>query len=221
MDGGERPMLWWSPAKANWRPLRKRRNHQRQLHPTVRSDIVATRGVEQARFSAKRTLQLAQALYDRYKLLTYPRTDSKCLPEDYIDTVQQTVKAFSTSKASDVLTSDLVKCSKWIIDNDRIVPSKRIFNTAKVSDHFAIIPTGKFPTAKLDDAALKLYHLVLRRFLAVFFPPPSMKLRVAFTDISKTVSDHRQSAGRSGILEVYGRKAGVAGDKDELVRRRG
>ena len=60
-------------------------------------------------FSAKRTLQLAQALYDRYKLLTYPRTDSKYLPEDYIDTVKGTVLGFSQAKPSPYLSQNLIK----------------------------------------------------------------------------------------------------------------
>ena len=168
-------------------------------------------------FSAKRTLQLAQALYDRYKLLTYPRTDSKYLPEDYLDTVKGTMLTFSGAKPNDSLSANLIKCSKWIVDNNRVGPTKRVFNSAKVSDHFAIIPTGKVPGAKLDEAAQKLYRFVLQRFLAIFFPHAEFEVTRRITRIEK---DSFRTDGRilvvPGYLEVYGRKPGAAGDKDEL-----
>lgn len=169
-------------------------------------------------FSAKRTLQLAQALYDRYKLLTYPRTDSKYLPEDYISTVKETVQGFAKSKPGPGLSDTIVNCSKWIVDNDRIGPTKRIFNTAKVSDHFAIIPTGKTPPAKLDEAAAKLFQLVMQRFLGIFYPHAEFEVTRRITRID---NDSFRTDGRilvvPGYLEVYGRTAGAAQDKDELV----
>ncbi|MFT5300533.1 MAG: DNA topoisomerase-3 [Mariniblastus sp.] len=169
-------------------------------------------------FSAQRTLQLAQSLYDRYKLLTYPRTDSKYLPEDYIDTVKGTVLGFSQAKTGPCLNETLISCSKWIMDNNKIGPTKRIFNTKKVSDHFAIIPTGKIPPAKVDDAAAKLYQLVMQRFLGIFFPHAEFEVTKRITRIDQ---DSFLTAGRilvvPGYLEVYGRKPGAAADKDELV----
>ncbi len=169
-------------------------------------------------FSARRTLQLAQACYDRHKLLTYPRTDSKYLPEDYLDEVKKTVANLAAAKSNENFDSNLSKCCKWIIENQRITPTKRIFNTAKVSDHFAIIPTGKLPTAKMDDGALKLYMLVLRRFLSIFYPHAEYELTRRITRIGE---DTFLTTGKvlvvPGYLEVYGRKAGVAADKDELV----
>ena len=129
-------------------------------------------------FSAKRTLQLAQALYDRYKLLTYPRTDSKYLPEDYVDTVKETVAelgfgkiiAHADSRTARLCQVDRQERPHW--------SDERVFNTKKVSDHFAISPTGKVPPAKLDDGAMKLYQLVLRRFMGIFYRTPSSKSRV-------------------------------------------
>ncbi|MFK8115648.1 MAG: DNA topoisomerase III [Rubripirellula sp.] len=169
-------------------------------------------------FSAKRTLQLAQACYDRYKLLTYPRTDSKYLPEDYLATVNKVVKGFSKGKASESFPQELVDCSKWLISNKKIVPTKRIFNSSKVTDHFAIIPTGKMPPGKVDEAALKLYQLVLRRFLGIFYPHAEYELTRRITRIGQ---DSFLTTGKvlvvPGYLEVYGRKPGVAGAKDELV----
>ena len=169
-------------------------------------------------FSARRTLQLAQALYDRHKLLTYPRTDSRYLPEDYVDTVKETVKTFSRAKPNAAFEDTFPKASQWILDNDRIQPSKRVFDTKKVSDHFAIIPTGTVPSAKLDDDALKIYNLVLRQFLAIFYPPAEFEVTQRITRIGE---DCFKTDGKvlvvPGFLEVYNRKPGVAGGKDELV----
>ena len=169
-------------------------------------------------FPARRTLQLAQACYDRYKILTYPRTDSKYLPEDYIDTVKETIAQLAAGKASFPIDATIQKCSKWILDNDRVGPTKRIFNTAKVTDHFAIIPTGKLPPAKLDEGAAKIYNLVLRRFLAIFYPHAEFELTKRITRIG---DDAFKTDGKvlvvPGYLAVYGRKAGLAADADELV----
>ena len=169
-------------------------------------------------FPARRTLQLAQALYDRYKLLTYPRTDSRYLPEDYVDTVRSTMAKFMKAKPNESFLPEYSQYAKWIADNDRVGPSKRIFNNKKVSDHFAIIPTGKTPTASLDDAARKVYDLVLRRFLAIFYPHAEFEITKRITRVGE---DHFRTDGRvlvvPGYLEVYGRTPGVAGEKDELV----
>ena len=89
-------------------------------------------------YSARRVLQLAQACYDRYKLLTYPRTDSKYLPEDYIDKVRESVLDFASAKVNSSFPQVYKDSAKWIVDNDRITNTKRVFNTAKVSDHFAL-----------------------------------------------------------------------------------
>ena len=168
-------------------------------------------------FSARNTLRLAQSCYDRYKLLTYPRTDSKYLPEDYIATVKKTLKTFSKASAGDTFLETYARCSKWVLDNNRVTDSKRIFNTAKVSDHFAIIPTGKLPAAKMDDDAKKIYNLVMRRFLAIFYPSAEYENTRRITRIAQ---DAFLTTGKvlvtPGYLEVYDRKAGMAGEKDEL-----
>ena len=169
-------------------------------------------------FAAKRTLQLAQALYDRYKLLTYPRTDSKYLPDDYLPTVQETVANMASCKPSDSMPQQLIDSARWLVTNNRIIPTKRVFNTKKVSDHFAIIPTGKAPPTKLDEAAAKLYHLVLRRFMAIFYPHAEF-------EVTRRVTRYQQDTFRTdgrilvvpSYLIVYGRTACAAADKDELV----
>ncbi len=112
-------------------------------------------------FSAKNTLGIAQALYERHKLVTYPRTDSRNLPEDYLPTVKKVVgcqKQWQYGKfASEALEKNYLKMDK------------RVFNNAKVSDHFAIIPTSGLP-GKLSEPEMKVYQMITQRFLAVFFP---------------------------------------------------
>ena len=83
-------------------------------------------------FSARNTLGIAQALYERHKVLTYPRTDSRCLPEDYVDTVKETIGALGQANYGSI-ANDILK-------NDWVHGGNKMFNNAKISDHFAIIP---------------------------------------------------------------------------------
>ena len=149
-------------------------------------------------FSARGTLSLAQALYERHKVLTYPRTDSRALPEDYIATVR---------KAMDMLTGDrdYAPFAKTVLKNGWVKPNRRIFDNSKISDHFAIIPTLQAPK-NLNDAERKLYDLVVRRFLAVFHPSAEFLQTTRIT----VVEQHRfRTEGKvllsPGWLAVYGR----------------
>ncbi|MGE0100344.1 MAG: DNA topoisomerase III [Hydrogenophaga sp.] len=153
-------------------------------------------------FSAKTTLQLAQSLYERHKALTYPRTDSRALPEDYLPTVKQTFEMLAGSGMK-----HLAPHAKTAIDNNYIRPSKRIFDNSKVSDHFAIIPTLQAPSG-LSEAEQKLYDLVVRRFLAVFFPSAEFTVT---TRITSAVGHHFKTEGKvlvkPGWMAVYGKEA--------------
>ncbi len=156
-------------------------------------------------FPARMTLQIAQALYEKHKVLTYPRTDSRALPEDYLGTVKKTLDSLRD------LAGYSVPAEK-ILTNDWVRPNKRIFNNAKISDHFAIIPTGVLPKG-LSEPEQKLYDLVTRRFLAVFFPAAEF---LETTRITRVEGEPFKSAGKvlvkAGWLEVYGKEA--AGDDD-------
>jgi DNA topoisomerase-3 len=112
-------------------------------------------------FSAKNTLALAQALYERHKLITYPRTDSRCLPEDYLPTVEQVMSRQREWQYG--------RFAAEALDKKYLKKDKRIFNNKKISDHFAIIPTSGLPTT-LSEPELKIYQMIVQRFLAVFFP---------------------------------------------------
>jgi len=159
-------------------------------------------------FSAKNTLGLAQALYEKHKVLTYPRTDARALPEDYIETVKKTLAMLADTTysgfAGQILKSDWVK------------PNKRIFNNAKISDHFAIIPTLVAPK-HLSEPEQKLYDLVTKRFLAVFYPAAEF---LVTTRITRVESEPFKSEGKvmvnAGWLAVYGKEA-EADDTPGLV----
>src|SRR5208282_3702665 len=126
-------------------------------------------------FSAKNTLGLAQALYERHKVLTYPRTDSRALPEDYIATVKKTMGMLTEMTGYSPHADRILK-------EDWVRPNKRIFNNAKVSDHFAIIPTALAPK-HLSEPEQKLYDLVTKRFLAIFFPAAEFLVTTRITRV--------------------------------------
>ena len=151
-------------------------------------------------FSARGTLSLAQSLYERHKVLTYPRTDSRALPEDYIPTVRKTLELLSGSDA-------YAPFARAVLKNQWVKPNKRIFDNTKISDHFAIIPTLQMPR-HLNEAEQKLYDLVVRRFLAIFHPAAEYLQTTRIT----TVGAHQfRTDGRilqnPGWLAVYGRAA--------------
>ncbi|MEO1843986.1 MAG: DNA topoisomerase [Akkermansiaceae bacterium] len=215
-----RPERIWDKEKAETIRVRcegksgtvsEEKKPQKQIAPQLYDLTTLQR---EAPFTAKNTLSLTQALYERHKMVTYPRTDSRYLPEDYLQNVIQTTKELA---ASNLLVA------KWAadsIENDRVKFQKRIFNNAKVSDHFAIIPTGR--VVKLKDAEEKLYDMIVKRFLAVFFPHAEFEVTKRLTTIDHGAEkDTFRTDGKilvtPGWLEVYGRTVGVASGKDELV----
>jgi len=161
-------------------------------------------------FSAKTTLSIAQALYEKHKVLTYPRTDSKALPEDYVEVVKQTMKMISTEDMPGPLRA-LAPHAKTAIKEGYVKPNKRIFDNAKVSDHFAIIPTLQAPKS-LSEIEAKLYDMVVKRFLAVFFPPAEFMVTTRISTVKAGEQSHSfQTNGKvmvkPGWLAVYGREA--------------
>ncbi len=114
-------------------------------------------------FSAKETLSIMQRLYEHHKVLTYPRTDSRYVTTDIVDTLKDRVKACGVgpfTKPAFVVMKNPIKANKSFVDNSR------------VSDHHAIIPTEQSVSlSSLSDTERKIYELVVRRFLAVLYPP--------------------------------------------------
>ena len=146
-------------------------------------------------FPAGKTLKIAQALYEKHKLITYPRTDAKALPEDYAPTCTETLQS---------LASPYAAYAQPILKNNWVKPdNKRIFNNRQISDHFAIIPTAQ-KNRKLAEDEQKIYDMIVRRFLAIFYPSAAFDVT---TRIS-TAGDHSfKSEGKvlviPGWLLVY------------------
>ena len=156
---------------------------------------------------ARRTLQLAQALYEKHKVLTYPRTDSRYLPEDNLAQVRKVMSTFGDPT--------LARHAKKALSNDWVKPAKRVFNNAKVSDHHAIIPTGA-SSAHLDDFERKIFDMVARRTIAVFYPAAQFEVT---TRITRVEGEPFKTDGKiivdPGWLAVYGKEAN--GEDDQAV----
>lgn len=151
-------------------------------------------------FSAKMTLGTLQSLYEKHKLLTYPRTDSRYLPEDY---VSNTFEVFNKLASYD-LDQKLSEYAAEALKKDYIKKTGRVYNNARISDHHAIIPTGEKPK-KLDEPAQKIFNLVVKRYLAIFFPPAKF---LKTTRISRIDKDAFKTEGKvmleMGWKVIYG-----------------
>ncbi len=157
-------------------------------------------------FSARRTLQIAQQLYEKFKVLTYPRTDSRYLPEDYLATVKATMGKFADP--------GLAKHADKAMANGWVKFTKKVFDNSKVSDHNAIIPTGAEPKG-LDDAQQKIFDLVSRRFIAVFYPPAQFEVTTRLTRVEgETFRTDGRIIKDPGWMAVYGREAVSADNAD-------
>ncbi len=149
-------------------------------------------------FPARMTLQIAQALYEKHKALTYPRTDSRYLPEDHLATARRVMSTFEDSS--------LTTHAERALQEGWVRPNKRIFNDGKVSDHFAIVPTGT-AVKNLDERESKIFDMVARRFIAVFFPVAQFEVTTRITTVE---SEKFKTDGKvivdPGWLAVYGRQ---------------
>lgn len=160
-------------------------------------------------FAAKTTLGIAQSLYERHKALTYPRTDSSHLPEDYVPTAKTVLEALSGAHSAGSFAREALD-QGWV---DRA--GKRVFDNAKVSDHFAIVPTGTIPQG-LDDIERKIFDLVTRRFIAVFFPMAEFEETVRTTLVgSHTFRTTGKVLVVAGWRAVWGQEAEAEEDRDK------
>jgi len=137
--------------------------------PPLLFDLTSLQRTANRRFglSAQATLDAAQALYERHKILTYPRTDSRHLSSDMAGTLP---KIFAGLAELD----EYAPFARPLLANQP-QPSKRFFDDSKIQDHHAIVPTGK--SAKLDALERnerRVFDLVVRRFLGAFYPTPSL-----------------------------------------------
>ena len=161
----------WDPAKAlaiieqcTGQPAKVTESSKKtQLKSPQLYDLTSLQREANSRFgfSAKNTLAIAQALYERHKLLTYPRTDSRYLPDDYIETVKNILKVQSNWRFGSF--------AQTALDKKFVHLDKRVFDSSKVTDHHALLPTTILPK-ELSEPEGKIYQMVVQRFLAVFFP---------------------------------------------------
>ncbi len=178
--------------------VREEKKTSTQLSPLL-YDLTSLQRECNGRFglSARRTLQVAQSLYERRKAITYPRTDSRALPEGHLATVKETLGGFKGSPYAAFASK--------ILDKGWAKPNRRIFNDAKVSDHFAIIPTAE-GYKEMDDIEQKVYDLICKRFFAVFYPAAVFEITTRITTVEE---EPFKTEGRimvePGWMEVYGR----------------
>ena len=190
--------------------IEEEKKPQTQASPLL-YDLTTLQREANSRFgiSASRTLQIAQSLYEKFKVLTYPRTDSRYLPEDYIGNAKGVLTNFADST--------LARLGAKAVENGWVKPNKRIFNNAKVSDHFAIVPTGQDPKG-LDDFQMKIYEMVARRFIAVFYPSAEFEITTRITTVeSEKFRTDGKIIVKPGWLEVYGKQAVGDGDDDKVL----
>jgi len=153
-------------------------------------------------YSAQEVLTYAQNLYERYKLLTYPRTDSRYLSDDMKDTVKETMAHINIPPYDKAIKSVLDKGLKF---------SKRIIDNSKVTDHHAIIPTNLKPnTSRLPKEEMTIYNLVVKRFIAVFYPDFTYEITSVIVDIEKETF-----ASKGKIIIQKGWKSLYKADKDD------
>ncbi len=169
-------------------------------------------------FPANKTLGIAQSLYEKHKMITYPRTDSRALPDDYRGVVLHTLES---------LSGIYLEFAKKAIGEGYVKKAgKRIFDSKQVSDHFAIIPTdvsGK----KLSEDEAKIYDMIARRFVAAFYPEAVFDVTTRLSVVGSNVFKTEGKVLRSpGWLDVYDKEGSekeilptLSGDKElaELV----
>ncbi|MFC7395184.1 DNA topoisomerase III [Scopulibacillus cellulosilyticus] len=153
-------------------------------------------------FSAKKTLNTLQRLYEHYKLVTYPRTDSRYLTKDMEATMFDRLKALSSSYKAEI---------QPILKQKGRVVAKKVFNDAKVTDHHAIIPTDETPfLGDLTSDERKLYDIIVRRFLTLFYP--SYK----YASIQVTIDAEGETfVARETAVIDKGFKAITSGDEEK------
>ena len=165
-------------------------------------------------FTARRTLAAAQRLYEEHKALTYPRTSSRYMTGDMVPEIKPIARLVGARK-------EYAAAAEYVLGLD-VLPLGRVVNDAKVTDHHAIIPTNaeRHPVDKFNEDDLRVYDLVVRRFLAVFHPEAVSEN----TRVETTVAEHVfRTRGKlllvPGWRGVYGETADLddaaPGDDDE------
>ena len=200
-------------SAAKWADVSEEKKRTRQGAPKL-YDLTTLQREANNRYGmpAGATLRAAQGLYEKHKLLTYPRTDARTLPEDYLPVCKAVMGNLATggTENRDTLSPHAAKA----LDAGLVRFDKRIFDNAGVSDHFAIIPTETSAEGKkLGNDEARIYDMVARRFIAAFYPAAEFDVT---TRLSVAAGHTFRTEGKvlavAGWLDVYGR----TGAKDEL-----
>ena len=185
-------------------------------NPPLMFDLSSLQREANRRFSisAKRTLDAAQRLYERHKATTYPRTDSRYLPSDYEATVLGTLDKLASGIEAAEVALKVVEAGPKNLG--------RILDNTKITDHFAIVPTGTLPEDLTGDDA-KVYGLIVRQFLASLMGPATWANveRMVDVDIGREALVRFRTTARSlevpGFLEALGQEAGSGTHMPHLV----
>lgn len=165
-------------------------------------------------FSAKKTLNILQQLYEYHKLVTYPRTDSRYLTKDMETTMPKRLKALSDGYRDEV---------RLLLGRNTPLLAKRVFNDHKVTDHHAIIPTDE-PLVLSDLSAdeRKVYDMIVRRFLALFHPPHRYSVITAVIDIAgETFVTYETREVERGFTAVMRQERAAANQSERLPLKEG
>jgi len=196
---------------------RETRKPSRESAPPL-FDLTSLQREANRRFSwsARRTLSAAQRCYERHKILTYPRTDSRCLPSDYRDTVQGVLQSLAAGGGRGGEFEDYARSAAHLREAG-LQNEARTFDDSGVSDHFAIVPTGELPRGELSGDDRRLFDLVVRRFLGTFFPPAVWERIERVTEVAghsfRTRARSLVEAGWRSVLPG----GGVEGDATTLA----
>lgn len=167
---------------ANWKPISKiienkklRKRNAPHLFDLAGIQVLANKLYK---FSSKQTLDLVQELYEKHQAVTYPRTESTHLPSDYPNECRKILGKLAEAKHNSAVCEYANEALERVGE-----VGKHIFDDKKITDHFAIIPTGVIPNLEGNANAKKIYHLIVRRFKEAFLPAQEYNETERFTFI--------------------------------------
>ncbi|UUV99236.1 DNA topoisomerase 3 [Vagococcus luciliae] len=159
-------------------------------------------------FSAKKTLSIIQRLYEIHKVVTYPRTDSKHLTTDMKSTMKE--RLIAVTQMSPELVKRLVK-------DGAVVKQQNVFQNAKVTDHHGLIPTEQSARLeKLDNDEMKIYRMIVERFLGLFLPPYKVSVETISTKVEQSIFIFKQQR----VLEMGWRQSENVAKQSVVFKKR-
>ena len=190
--------------------IRKAEKKTATEQPPLLYDLTELQRNANARFgfTAERTLRAAQALYEERKLITYPRTSSRYLSKDMVGGLKKRVEATTA-------LPELSPFAEKLLAFTKLPTNKRIVDDSKVTDHHAIVPTNKKSSGSLPPDEAKVYDLVARRFLALFFPAARFENTTVVTEVrGETFLTRGRVVLEAGWRALY--PDGVGGRKEKV-----